>query len=354
MADFLKYLESKKNLINKAMEEFFPRKLSKEDLERIFGKPSYSYNTEALNKSLAEPIWDFLDRGGKRWRPALFLLFVEALGGDSRDSRRFLPILEMLHEGSIIVDDIEDSSEFRRGKPALHKIYGTDIAINAGNFLYFLPFVVLIEDGKCDEETRLRLWNSSIQELIRIHAGQGSDIAWHNGLDHSENLGPDEYLQMCAYKTGVLSRLAARLAVILTKGSEELEEKLGRLGESMGIAFQIQDDILNLKPSKDWGKDYGDDINEGKITLIVIHTLKHSSRKDRERLLEILKMHTEDRNLIKEAVEIMERNGSLDYAKGYARKIMKDVWEGVDPLIEESRAKKRLKEFVDFLVEREI
>ena len=355
MEDVSELLEKKRPMIDSVIERYLPKKFDKKHLEWVFGKPSYSYNVEALQKSLSEPIWDFLDRGGKRWRPALFLLMTEALGGDVDKIKDFLIITEFLHEGSIMVDDIEDNSDLRRGKPCTHKIYGVDIAINAGNFMYFLPFISLMENrGNFDRKTIKRAYDAVVEELIKIHAGQGMDIIWHKGLADADNVSESDYLQMCAYKTSVLPRLAARLAVIFSGGSENTEEKLGRLGESIGLVFQIKDDILNIKPSKKWGKTLGDDISEGKRTLIVIHALKKADQKDRKRLLQILKMHTKDQKLISEAIKILVKYGSIEYAEKFGQKILKEAWKNADKVLKPSPEKKKLKAFIDFAMGREI
>ncbi|MFH0956228.1 MAG: polyprenyl synthetase family protein, partial [Candidatus Aenigmatarchaeota archaeon] len=302
-SDAMEFIEGKKAAIDAAIRKYLPKDFDEKYIRWILGKPTYAYTTAAVQKTLAEPVHDFLGRGGKRWRPALFLLFTEALGGDQKKVSDFIVTLELLHEGSIMVDDIEDNSDMRRDKPCTHKLFGVDVAINAGNFMYFLAFSPLMKNGgNFGKDTLLRAWNAAIEEMIRIHYGQGTDIAWHNGLADADNVSEQEYLQMCAYKTGVLSRLAARLAVILASGSAELEEKLGRFSESIGVAFQIQDDILNIAPTKGWGKEVGDDINEGKRTLLVIHTLKKASPADRKRLIEILGMHSKDQRIIGEAI----------------------------------------------------
>lgn len=353
--DILSYLDKEKPHIEKDIEKYLPRKLNANYVEWLLGKPSYVYTIKPLQKSLSDPIWDFLDRGGKRWRPGLFLLFTEALGGDTKKVADFTATLELLHNGSIMVDDIEDNSDLRRGKPCTHKLFGEDIAINASNFMYFLAFFPLIKNkGKFSQKVLLRAWEAILEETTRIHYGQGTDIAWHKGLADADNVTEKEYLQMCAYKTGVLARLAARLAAILTDGSEELEEKLGKFAESIGIAFQIQDDIMNIVPPDGWGKETGDDINEGKRTLLVIHTLQKADSRDKRRLIEILNMHTKDQEIITEAVEIIKKYGSVGYAKEYARRMVKDAWAAVEPLIPKSQAKDKLKAFADFLVERKV
>lgn len=161
---------------------------------------------------------------------------------------------------------------------------------------------------------------------------------------------------MCAYKTGTLARMAAKIAAVLADANKELVEKLGRFAESIGIAFQMQDDILDLT-----GKDFaekkggrGKDITEGKRTLIVIHTLKVANAEDKRRLIEILNMHTSDQKLIDEAIKIIEKHGSIDYAKNFARKIVEENWAEVEKLLPASDAKGKLNAFAKFLIERKI
>jgi geranylgeranyl diphosphate synthase, type I len=354
-SDALGFIEGKKAVVDAAIGRYLPKDFSEKYVSWLLGKPTYAYTTAAVQKALADPVHDFLSRGGKRWRPALFLLFTEALGGDQKKVQDFVVTLELLHEGSIMVDDVEDNSDLRRDKPCTHKLFGVDVAINAGNFMYFLAFAPMIRNvGKFPEKTVIRAYNAALEEMIRIHYGQGTDIAWHNGLADADRISEDEYLQMCAYKTGVLARLAARLAVILTDGSEDLETKLGRFSESIGVAFQIQDDILNIAPGKGWGKEVGDDINEGKRTLLIIHTLSKASPADRKRLIAILGMHTKDHKLIAEAIGIIVKYGSVDYAKAFARDMVKKAWKDVEPLIPKGQAKEKLRAFADFMVEREI
>ncbi|NOX71308.1 MAG: polyprenyl synthetase family protein [Candidatus Micrarchaeota archaeon] len=351
----LDYIKEKKEDIESLLERYVPRKIDDEYIKWLTGEHRYDYNMEALNDTLSEPIWDYLDRGGKRLRPALFMLFVEAFGGDIEKLKDFAATIELLHNGSIMVDDIEDDSDFRRGKPATHKIFGVDIAINAGNFMYFAGFGPLMKkSNEFSPETMVRAYNAVSKEMIIIHHGQGMDIAWHNGLANADNVTEGEYLQMCANKTGVLLRLAARLAAILTGQDEGTEEALAEFAETIGIAFQIQDDIMNIEPPEKWGKEIGDDINEGKRTLIVIHTLRHATEEDKKRLLEILKMHTKDTDLISEAITIMKKYGSIDYARKFAKELVEKSWKKVSPVIPDTHAKELLRSIATYLVERDI
>jgi geranylgeranyl pyrophosphate synthase len=351
--DIIKLMEEKRGGIDSSIRDILPRNLDGKSLEKIFGKPRYSYSQSALTKALSIPVWDFLDRGGKRWRPFLFLITAEALGGDAKRMMKFCPIPEMLHDGSIMVDDIEDMGEMRRGKPCTHKIYGIDVAVNAGNFMYFIPLILLKNAcGEFSDSTIKKAYDTVIQELINIHAGQGMDIIWHNGV---ENVTEGEYFQMCAYKTGCLSRLSTKLAAVLCGAPDATVEALGKFGEAIGVVFQIQDDILSAGGGKfAKGKGYGDDITEGKHTLIVIHALKHLDQNDRERLLRILAMHTKDARIIAEALELLTKKDSVEYAKECAKKMVAGAWKDVDSVLPASDAKKKIRAFADYLVDREI
>jgi geranylgeranyl diphosphate synthase type I len=355
--DIEKFLEEKAVIVNKAIEKYIPRIFSKEAIIFKVCPPRYAYNLEAINKAVAEPLWEFLDRGGKRWRPTLFLLICEALGKNPEDYADYAIIPEVVHNGTLIIDDIEDSSEFRRGKPCTYKIYGLDIAINAGNAMYYLPLLPLMENReKLGSEKLARIYEIYVQEMINLSLGQAMDIAWHRGLANADQLDEENYLQMCAYKTGTLARMAAKIAAVVADATDELVEKLGHFAESIGIAFQIQDDILDLTgeefAEKKGGR--GQDITEGKRTLIVIHTLKVANDKDRKKLIEILKMHTSDQKLRDEAIALMRKYGSIEYAKRFARKIVEESWKEVEKLLPESEAKEKLNAFAKFLIERKI
>jgi geranylgeranyl diphosphate synthase type I len=355
--DIERFLEEKAPLIDKAIEKYIPRKFSEKSILFKVNPPLYSSNLEALNKGIAEPIWEILDRGGKRWRPALFLLICEALGKNSEDCLDFAIIPEIVHNGTLIVDDIEDSSELRRGKPCTYKIYGVDIAVNAGNAMYYLPLLPLMEKkAQLPAETVRDIYEVYVQEMINLSMGQAMDIAWHRGIANADNLNEEDYLQMCAYKTGTLARMSAKISAVLAGANKELVEKLGRFAESIGIAFQMQDDVLDLT-GKEFAKKkggVGQDITEGKRTLLVIHTLKNASIADKKRLVQILNMHTSDQTLRDEAIALMQKYNAVEHVKCTAARIVEESWKEVDKLLPTSEAKEKLKAFAEFLIKRTI
>ncbi len=353
--DIMKVLKKMSPEIDRAIEKYIPRKYDKKSMEFTLGRPSYKYNVDAPNKAIAEPVWNLLDRGGKRWRPAMMLMVCEAFTGEWKKFVDFAVIPEVIHNGTLLVDDLEDGSELRRGKPAVHKIFGEDIAINAGNAMYFLPLLALMENrSRLDKDRLIIAYEIYTQEMINVSFGQAMDIAWHKGIANADTISEEEYLQMCAYKTGTLARMAAKLGALVGGADEAAIEKIGRLAESIGVAFQIQDDILNIAPSEGWGKETGEDITEGKRTLLVIHALKKANEKERRKLLEILRKHTKNRKEIEEAIGIIKKYDSISYAKKVAREMVVNAWKDADKILPNGKGKEKLRLLSDFCIEREI
>jgi geranylgeranyl diphosphate synthase type I len=355
--DVERFLAEQAVVIDKTIEKYIPRVFSENSVVFKSNPPNYAYNLEPINKVVADPIWEFLERGGKRWRPALFLLICEVLGKNASDFIDFAIIPEVIHNGTLMVDDIEDESELRRGKPCTYKIYGLDIAINTGNAMYYLPLLPLIEKGKeISSEKARRIYDIYAQEMINLSLGQAMDIAWHRGLANANKLDEKAYLQMCAYKTGTLARMSARIASVLAEADDELALRLGHLAENVGIAFQMRDDVLDLTGTEFEKKKgfRGQDITEGKRTLIVIHTFKVADTQEKERLIEILDKHTSNQELRNEAIALMTKYGSIEYVKQFAQKMVKDSWRQVEKLLPNSGGKEKLKSFTEFLIERKI
>ncbi|PUA32017.1 MAG: hypothetical protein B9J98_04530 [Candidatus Terraquivivens tikiterensis] len=348
----LSMLREYSRLVEEAIERYVPRKFTEEEAARLFGRPRFSYEPDSLTKAISDPFWDLMDRGGKRWRPALLLITYEALGGRAEDVVDIAIIPEIVHNGTLIVDDIEDNGDFRRGKECIHRIYGIDVAVNVGNTMYYLPLLGLLKDKKIPQEKKLAILQCYVEEMLRLSLGQAMDIAWHKGL--VSDIDEEHYMQMCAFKTGSLSRMAVGIAGILADADHELLERLKDFAESLSIAFQIQDDILNIiGDARKYGKEIGGDIKEGKRTLMVIYAMKHLPKEEADRLKEILSMHTSEPSLIEEAISLIKRSGAVEYAAGVAKKLVKESWDALDALLPNTPAKKKLKALANFLIVRE-
>ncbi|MDR1419918.1 MAG: polyprenyl synthetase family protein [Treponema sp.] len=264
--------------IEDELEKWLPAEPGPAWMDRVF--PCLSGRVDpALARSLSEPGRDLLKRGGKRWRPLLMTLVCESLGGGD-GAVPLVPLVEFCHTASLVHDDIEDNSGERRGKPAVHLLYGTDRGINSGAFLYFLPLACIDEWAEKTEAGEseaapsragrvFAVWGAYMRKL---HLGQAMDIHWHR--DFSSLPGIDEYYTMCALKTGCLARLAAVLGVYAVPAFGDAARKtaadiLGGAAEKLGVGFQILDDVKNLTTGIP-GKERGDDIAEGKKSLPVL------------------------------------------------------------------------------------
>ena len=290
-----------------------------EYLQTIFPKKMNMVKDQFLSQINA-PALDLIARGGKRWRPLLMMLFYQLYKSDD-DILAFTPLVELPHNGTLIIDDIEDSSDFRRGKPAVHLIYGTDLSINTGNFLYFLPHIC-IDSSSFKDEIKLAAYRYYNDSMTHLHIGQGLDILWHRDKDYIPS--EDEYMTMCSFKTGALSQLSGRLGVRAGGGSEETALAMGKVCQQMGVGFQILDDVTNLTTGNP-GKKRGDDIVEGKKSLPVI--LCSQLGGDMARLKEIFAYAgaqgiEKAGDAVEEAIAIIEATGAIEKAKKKAFEIL--------------------------------
>ncbi|WP_290814111.1 polyprenyl synthetase family protein [Halovivax sp.] len=343
--------------VDAAIADVLPREIDADYLRSYFGDPTYEYDPEGIQRALSDPIWALLDRGGKRWRAVLFLVFVEAFGEDPEAYLPYATIPEILHNGTIIVDDVEDEAEKRRGEPALHHVYGQDVALNAGNAMYFLPLKIITHDpGNLPAERRLAAYEMLMHELNRTHLGQGMDICWHNETE--TRVTPEQYLEMCACKTGCLGRIVARLAAIVTDQPDDIEHHAAEYAETVAVAFQIGDDVLDVEHSLgragDFGKAFGNDIREGKRTLLVLRAIEESDPEDARRLEEIVAADENTDEEIREALTIIEESGSIEYARERALEMADRAREHVDEMDLPDEQVEKLGSFADFVVERDV
>ncbi len=317
-----------------------------EYLSSFFGHGSHP----DMRRYLYGPLAEFSANAGKRHRPLICLLACEAVGGDPRTARASAAAVEHFHTAALIHDDIEDSSLTRRGEPCLHIREGDGLAINAGDLALSLVTGAVVEDPVLDDATKLRVLGELVRMTTRTIEGQALDIGW--ARDDRFDLSVDDYLVMANHKTAYYSG-AVPLAVgaIIGGGTESQVEALRAFGMAAGLAFQIQDDVLNLVGEKEAvGKDFRSDITEGKRTLVAIHALENSP--DRERLLQILSSRETDAAILFEAVAIMEASGSVAHANDYACDLVVAAKAKLDVELAGSEAKDLLISMADFFVER--
>ena len=304
-----------------------------------------------MQRYLYRPLGAYTKNAGKRHRPLICLLACEAVGGDPRRAWPSAAAIEHFHTAALIHDDIMDSSLTRRGEPCLHIREGEGLAINAGDLALSLVTGTVVDDHGLDPECRLRVLKELVDMTTRTIEGQALDIGW--ARDDRFDLTVDDYLVMANHKTAFYSG-AVPLAVgaIIGVGTEEQVEALRAFGLAAGLAFQIQDDVLNLVGTREaTKKDFRSDVTEGKRTLAAVHALQHSA--ERERLREILASRAEDPALLDEAVRIMAEAGSIDFARTYARDLVLGAKAELEAALPKGKARDLLLSMADFFVERD-
>lgn len=301
----------------------FPEKIHHSWLKDVSGEES-PLGSPVSYGAFFKPARELITRGGKRWRPVMMLLSCELIGGGDA-ALPFVPVVEFPHNGSLVIDDIEDGAEWRRGGEAVHLLYGEDLAINAGNLLYYLP-TYIIEKAAVSDSMKLKIYAYYTENMRRLHLGQGFDILWHRNKEMIPS--PSEYEQMCRFKTGSLARMAAQIGAAAGGGSEKEIDLLSCVCEDMGVGFQIMDDVINLTTGNP-GKGRGDDIVEGKKSLPVIYHLREHPE-DSSRLQELFalageKKFKEAAREIDLAIGMMEKSGSIEKARRRGESLLLDA-----------------------------
>jgi geranylgeranyl diphosphate synthase type I len=294
--------------------------------------------------------------GGKMLRPALTVLVSEAVGGSKKDAIRSAAAIELIHTFSLIHDDIMDQDDKRRGMPSVHKVWGEPVAILAGDTLFSKAFELVI-NSKVDGTS---LGNESFERInqtlatvadacVKICEGQAFDMSFEGNFDVKE----DQYIDMIFKKTSALIAAATEAGAIMGGADERICSAMYDYGKFIGLAFQIQDDYLDVVSDEDaLGKPVGSDIAEGKMTLLVVKSLTEANEEDKKRLLEILKSTDTSPEHVSEAINIFEKYGSIQHAYDVAIGNVKNAKQLLE-ILPDSEAKHALSLIADFVVERQ-
>ena len=246
--------------------------------------------------------------GGKRIRPSLLLLAAKAQGYEGKGMIRLGAVVEMVHTATLVHDDIIDGADVRRGRPSANTTWGNAKCVLAGDWLYMQAFHIALE------ERNFRVLDLLINLTQQMVEGELLQIETLGNV-----IGEAEYNDLIYRKTACLFEASMRLGSVLAGASPLLEKQLGDYGRTLGMAFQIVDDVLDLTASEDvLGKPVASDLREGKATLAVIHSLESGTVADREAIIQVL----DDRGFAhvqhKQILEILRRNRSIDYAMAAA------------------------------------
>jgi geranylgeranyl pyrophosphate synthase/predicted secreted hydrolase len=312
---------------------------------------------EQLVQAIVAPIREIADRGGKGWRSYAALACIDVVGGDSRRFGHWLPMPELLHVGSLIIDDIEDASAVRRGAAACHVLHGQNRALNAGTAAYFLAEPPVFADD-LPPEAKLRIYRLYFDAMRAGHAGQALDLEGvHEAAARAVASGDTAQLEQHVLaihrlKTAVPAGMMARVGAILGGGTELQIEALGRFFEAVGLAFQITDDVLNLRGFERGLKETGEDIRHGKVTLPVVKALARLPLERRTWLWDVLRSKPANPSLVRQTIELIEEVNALDACSSLARQHVEDAWCRLDPLLDDSQIKLTFRAFSWFVLDR--
>jgi geranylgeranyl diphosphate synthase type II len=259
--------------------------------------------------SLYEPGSYILNSGGKRLRPLLVLLSAKAVGGDSKNAYNSAAAVEMLHNFTLVHDDIMDNADKRRGRLTLHKKYDHNTAILAGDSLLSVAYEYLLKD--CNGNAK-EVMNSFTRGLIEVCEGQSMDT----DFESRKNVSLSEYILMIKKKTASMAEMCCRIGALLGGGTKAQVNALGNFGLNLGIAFQIQDDLLDISANeKEFGKTIGGDLVEGKKTFLFLEALEKSKGEDRKKLLKVIEKKGIRRIQVLTYKQLYEKLGVLDDAR---------------------------------------
>uniref|UniRef100_A0A7C3IXH5 Polyprenyl synthetase family protein n=1 Tax=Candidatus Methanomethylicus mesodigestus TaxID=1867258 RepID=A0A7C3IXH5_9CREN len=250
-------------------------------------------------------------QGGKRLRPFLVVKSCEIVGGNVADALPAAAAVEMLHNFTLVHDDIMDNDLLRRGVPTVHIVWGEPLAILAGDLLFAKSFQLLLSRGGSAEQRR-RAAEVLATATVLLSEGQHLDMKFEEMSTVTEG----EYLEMISGKTAALFKASAEIGAIMGGAADPDVDRLGKYGWNLGMGFQIFDDYLALKSTEDvLGKAVGNDIKEGKKTLIVIKGLETASR---DQLKALLGRKDASDDALASLISSLESNGAIEYARSKA------------------------------------
>jgi geranylgeranyl diphosphate synthase type I len=293
-------------------------------------------------------------RSGKRLRPLLCLLSCGAAGGDPPQALPAACGLELIHNFSLVHDDIQDHSCYRRGRRAVWDVWGTAHGINVGDGLFVLARLAMHEMGRRQVPLdRIQAATLALDRAcLALCEGQFFDMAFEDRLD----VDLDQYLSMIQRKTATLFAVSAQVGAIVATDRAELIDRFYRFGENLGMAFQIQDDILGIWGDEQvTGKSVATDIRDRKKTLPVVYVLTHPVEQTSAEQLSDLYSHQRDpldESGIRSALAILERTGALQYAEGMADRYYHQALKSLDQIEDESAAQAHLRELAASLTGR--
>lgn len=300
-------------------------------------------------KNLYDPISYMMALGGKRLRPTLTLLTTEIFGADYKLALPAALAIEVFHNSSLIHDDIIDEDPIRRGKATVHKKWNTNIAILAGDAMIILTYDYLqnYEPNLC-------------MDLIKVVSKMGLEVCegqiWDVDFETRQNVTVSEYLKMIEYKTGALIATSMKIGALIAQTSQENCDLIYEFGLNIGLAFQLQDDYLDLfGDTLTFGRRLGGDIISNKKTYLYFKALEITSESEKELLKDLYAVRFEDNtNKIKTITDLFLKSGVPKATQESIKKYTDKASKILDKINIEEDKKKLLRDFAESLIGRRV
>ncbi len=281
-------------------------------------------------------------RKGKQMRPMFVLLGANLAGGITPSTYRGAALIELLHTATLVHDDVVDDSDERRGFFSINALWKNKISVLIGDFLLSKGLLMSLEH---DDFQLLKITSNAVKLMAEGELLQ---------IEKARKLNVDEavYFEIIRQKTASLIASCCEVGAASAKPEDaELIEKMRVMGEKIGMAFQIRDDLFDYGTA-DVGKPLGIDIKEKKMTLPLIHVLNKSTWAQRRKIINVVKRHNTDKKKVAWLVDHVAKNGGLSYSEGVMNEYLKDAMEILDSF-PDSPSKASMRALVDYSVKRE-
>jgi geranylgeranyl diphosphate synthase type II len=315
------------------------------ELAELFAEKFTRAHFPAAPASLYEPATYFLEIGGKRIRPVMCLMGNELFDTIHPDAYHVATAIELFHNFTLIHDDIMDAAPLRRGMETLHKKYGDNTALLAGDVMLIQAYEYVNKINSAYQKQILSLFNQTAREVCE---GQQLDVEF----EKREQVDMHDYINMITLKTSVLLAASLKVGSVIGGASEGNRNHLYEFGKNLGIAFQVQDDYLDAfgDPEK-FGKDVGGDIRQNKKTFLMLHALEVCSEEHKATLKQL--MSSNDENKVERVLSIFKSCNVDDWANQLKEKYLNTALRHLDDIAVVSSRKKPLLELAEFLIQRE-
>lgn len=263
-------------------------------------------------ETLYKPLKYLLGGGGKRIRPMMVIFCCEAAGGKFKDALNASAAMELLHNFTLVHDDIMDNADTRRGKQTIHKKWNENVAILAGDYLIGLAYSYLVKTKSKNLDEILKIFSEGI---IEVCEGQSYD----KEFEERKKVSINEYMLMIGKKTAKMLETSAAIGALIGNADSSMFANLKSYALNTGLAFQIQDDLLDISADEqDFGKKIGGDLVEGKKTFLLLKAVDIiKDKKDKENILGIIENNGLENNQskIEKIKNIYVKYGVIDSAK---------------------------------------